>query len=183
VISGYLVAASYLRPNDLRQYARNRALRIFPRLIVVVLLAIFGLGPIVTTLPPRSTSRPHDLAVPRQRGDGDQSQPAGRVPGQPLPEGGERLPLDAALRDDDVRGDRRARRARAARPAARGGGGRGGRPRRRHRRALRLAPPPRLLGLADPNQFFKLGYFFFAGSLLYLLGDGLRYRWPVAAAL
>jgi peptidoglycan/LPS O-acetylase OafA/YrhL len=42
---------------------------------------------------------------------------------------------------------------------------------------------PRLLGLADPNQFFKLGYFFFAGSLLYLLGDGLGYRWPIAAAL
>lgn len=184
VISGYLVAASYLRANDLRQYARNRALRIFPGLIVVVLLAIFGLGPIVTTLP--AAEYFSDLTTWRYLGNVVMAINH-NLPGvfldNPFPKAVNgslwTLPYEmtmyvgiGALGVLGLLGRQLA----VAVVAAAG-------------LAVAIAvhygwlPLPRLLGLADPNQFFKLGYFFFAGSLLYLLGDGLRYRWPVAAAL
>ncbi len=51
VLSGYLVAQSIERSRDLRDFARRRALRIFPALIVVCLLCVLALGPMVTTLP------------------------------------------------------------------------------------------------------------------------------------
>jgi peptidoglycan/LPS O-acetylase OafA/YrhL len=50
-ISGLLVAQSLVRSQSLARYGRNRALRIFPALIVVVILAAVVLGPAVTTWP------------------------------------------------------------------------------------------------------------------------------------
>lgn len=49
-ISGYLVAGSWLRDQNLLRYLFRRTLRLFPALIVVVLLTVFLLGPIFTTL-------------------------------------------------------------------------------------------------------------------------------------
>lgn len=184
VISGYLVAASYLRASDLRQYARNRALRIFPGLIVVVLLAIFGLGPIVTTLP--AAEYFSDLTTWRYLGNVVMAINH-NLPGvfldNPFPKAVNgslwTLPYEmtmyvgiGALGVLGLLGRRLAVAVVATASLA-----------------IAIAVHygwlvlPRLLGLADPNQFFKLGYFFFAGSLLYLLGDGLGYRWPIAAAL
>jgi peptidoglycan/LPS O-acetylase OafA/YrhL len=51
LISGFLVTSSLLRAPSLAHYARNRALRIFPALFVVVILSAFVLGPALTTLP------------------------------------------------------------------------------------------------------------------------------------
>ena len=50
-ISGLLVTQSLLRSRSIASYARNRALRIFPALIVVVILAAVVLGPAVTAFP------------------------------------------------------------------------------------------------------------------------------------
>ena len=49
-ISGYLVALSWLRDPNLGRFFMRRSLRIFPALIVVVLLSAFVLGPLVTRL-------------------------------------------------------------------------------------------------------------------------------------
>lgn len=48
-ISGYLITASWSRSPSVVTYGAARALRIFPALIVVILLSVFVLGPIVTT--------------------------------------------------------------------------------------------------------------------------------------
>jgi peptidoglycan/LPS O-acetylase OafA/YrhL len=50
-ISGLLVTQSLLRSRSIASYARNRGLRIFPALVVVVILAAAVLGPAVTTFP------------------------------------------------------------------------------------------------------------------------------------
>ncbi len=50
IISGFLITASYERSKSLKQYIKNRALRIVPAYAVVILLGAFILGPIVTTL-------------------------------------------------------------------------------------------------------------------------------------
>lgn len=51
IISGYLITQSWDRdPNLLRFFAR-RALRIFPGLVVCILLSVLVLGPVLTTLP------------------------------------------------------------------------------------------------------------------------------------
>ncbi len=50
-ISGYLVAKSWLNDPHLLRFAWRRALRIWPGLIVTVLLSVFVLGPIATQLP------------------------------------------------------------------------------------------------------------------------------------
>jgi peptidoglycan/LPS O-acetylase OafA/YrhL len=49
VISGFLVTASLQRSNSVLNYLKNRSLRIFPGLIVVVLFADFILGPLLTS--------------------------------------------------------------------------------------------------------------------------------------
>jgi peptidoglycan/LPS O-acetylase OafA/YrhL len=49
VISGFLVTQSYDRRHGLLVYLKARALRIFPALAVVLLAAVFVLGPLVTT--------------------------------------------------------------------------------------------------------------------------------------
>ncbi len=49
-ISGYLVSESWDRDPNLWRFAIRRALRIFPGLIVCILLTILVLGPIMTTL-------------------------------------------------------------------------------------------------------------------------------------
>ncbi len=50
IISGYLICASFIRTNNLIKYFVARILRIFPALIVVVLIATFIVGPIATNL-------------------------------------------------------------------------------------------------------------------------------------
>lgn len=51
VLSGYLVTLSLERSAGVLEFARRRALRIFPGLVVVVLLCTLLLGPLLTTLP------------------------------------------------------------------------------------------------------------------------------------
>lgn len=50
-ISGYLIAGSWLRSPSSFSYLKNRALRIFPALIVVVMITTFVIGPLATALP------------------------------------------------------------------------------------------------------------------------------------
>lgn len=49
-ISGYLVAESWIRDPSVMRYLARRSLRIFPALIVLVLLTTFLLGPLLTNL-------------------------------------------------------------------------------------------------------------------------------------
>lgn len=49
MISGYLIVPGYLRTKNVFEYILLRGLRIFPALIVVVLLTVILVGPIVTT--------------------------------------------------------------------------------------------------------------------------------------
>jgi peptidoglycan/LPS O-acetylase OafA/YrhL len=51
IISGFLITASLLRAPSIPKYLLNRVLRIFPALAVVVILAVFVLGPLLTRLP------------------------------------------------------------------------------------------------------------------------------------
>ena len=51
VISGFLIATSWIADPNVPRYLEKRALRIFPALVVVVVLCAFVLGPVVTTLP------------------------------------------------------------------------------------------------------------------------------------
>jgi peptidoglycan/LPS O-acetylase OafA/YrhL len=48
-ISGYLIARSWRRNPDLFRFFRHRVLRIFPALVVVVVLTVFVVGPLFTT--------------------------------------------------------------------------------------------------------------------------------------
>jgi peptidoglycan/LPS O-acetylase OafA/YrhL len=50
-ISGYLITASFDRTRNPLTYLLARSLRIFPALVVVVLLTAYLLGPLVTSLP------------------------------------------------------------------------------------------------------------------------------------
>lgn len=50
VISGYLITGSYLNSSSRSSYFIKRALRLFPALFVAILLTVFVLGPLVTTL-------------------------------------------------------------------------------------------------------------------------------------
>jgi len=52
-ISGYLIAGSWLKRPELIPYFEKRILRIYPALIVVLLISIFIFGPILTVLPLR----------------------------------------------------------------------------------------------------------------------------------
>jgi len=59
-ISGYLISLSWSKDPSIIRYIKRRSLRIFPALIVVVLLSIFILGPIMTTWPlDKYFSSPH----------------------------------------------------------------------------------------------------------------------------
>jgi peptidoglycan/LPS O-acetylase OafA/YrhL len=51
VLSGYLVTLSLERSPHLLEFARRRALRIYPGLIAICLLSVFVLGPLMTTWP------------------------------------------------------------------------------------------------------------------------------------
>jgi peptidoglycan/LPS O-acetylase OafA/YrhL len=51
IISGFLIAASYERSSSRRRFLAARTLRLFPGLIVSLLLVAFVMGPVVTTLP------------------------------------------------------------------------------------------------------------------------------------
>ncbi|MES2951159.1 MAG: acyltransferase [Pseudomonadota bacterium] len=49
VLSGYLVTLSLERSPSVREFARRRALRIYPALVTVCLLSVLVLGPLMTT--------------------------------------------------------------------------------------------------------------------------------------
>ncbi len=51
ITSGFLVTSSLMRSGRLRDFALARGVRIFPALITVVVLTVFVLGPLFTTLP------------------------------------------------------------------------------------------------------------------------------------
>jgi peptidoglycan/LPS O-acetylase OafA/YrhL len=51
IISGYLIVKSWDSTPSARKFIIKRSLRIFPALIVVVLISMFIFGPIFTTLP------------------------------------------------------------------------------------------------------------------------------------
>ncbi|WP_125766778.1 acyltransferase family protein [Lapidilactobacillus wuchangensis] len=51
IISGFLITMSFDRTKDLGRFLKARVLRIMPAYIVVILLSIFVLGPLLTTLP------------------------------------------------------------------------------------------------------------------------------------
>jgi peptidoglycan/LPS O-acetylase OafA/YrhL len=53
IISGFLITQSFDRSKDLLLFIKARILRIFPGLIIAVLLTVFILGPVFTTLPLR----------------------------------------------------------------------------------------------------------------------------------
>ncbi|MFE4712008.1 acyltransferase family protein [Paenibacillus sp. NPDC056722] len=50
IISGFLITYSFERCNNVFEYFRNRILRIYPALIVLICLTVFVLGPILTTI-------------------------------------------------------------------------------------------------------------------------------------
>lgn len=54
VISGFLITKSYERSNNLFVFAKARILRIYPGLIMSILLVTFIIGPLVTNLPIRA---------------------------------------------------------------------------------------------------------------------------------
>ena len=51
VISGYLITSSWLNSSSAKSYLIKRALRVFPALILAVLLSVFVIGPLVTDRP------------------------------------------------------------------------------------------------------------------------------------
>ena len=51
VVSGYLIARSMVRRNDLAFFAASRLLRIYPGLVVALLVSVLGIGLFATTLP------------------------------------------------------------------------------------------------------------------------------------
>lgn len=51
-ISGFLIARSWDRRRGVRHYLANRCLRILPALWTVVLVSVFLIGPLASTLPP-----------------------------------------------------------------------------------------------------------------------------------
>lgn len=51
VLSGYLVSISLERSPNVFEFARRRALRIYPALLTICLLAVLLLGPLMTTFP------------------------------------------------------------------------------------------------------------------------------------
>lgn len=54
VLSGYLIAKSWSRDENILRYFLRRFLRIFPALFVIVLLTIFVLGPLTSNLSPEA---------------------------------------------------------------------------------------------------------------------------------
>ncbi|WP_141501871.1 acyltransferase family protein [Paenibacillus luteus] len=50
IISGFLITYSFERCANVYEYFRNRILRIYPALIVLILFTVFILGPILTTI-------------------------------------------------------------------------------------------------------------------------------------
>ena len=59
IISGYLVAQSWSRDPNASRFLARRALRIFPGLAVCVLVSVFLIGPIFTTLTLKQYFRDH----------------------------------------------------------------------------------------------------------------------------
>lgn len=59
-ISGFLITKSYDKNKNIFSFIKNRLLRIFPGLFVVIMLSIFILGPIVTNLSTREYFKDFD---------------------------------------------------------------------------------------------------------------------------
>ncbi len=53
-ISGYLIATSWKRSPQIVPFLRHRVARIFPALTVVIVITVFGVGPVVSTLQPQA---------------------------------------------------------------------------------------------------------------------------------
>jgi peptidoglycan/LPS O-acetylase OafA/YrhL len=68
VISGFLVTASYLNRQRWGEFMKSRCLRIFPGLIVCMLLTMFVLGPVVSSLGAADYFMRSDLYVSMFRG-------------------------------------------------------------------------------------------------------------------
>ena len=51
LISGFLITQSWERSRGMADYAKKRVLRILPALVVVLLITVFVLGPLATSLP------------------------------------------------------------------------------------------------------------------------------------
>ncbi|RTK92843.1 MAG: acyltransferase, partial [Neisseriaceae bacterium] len=50
IVSGFLITSSYERVKDLKKFIISRALRIYPALMVVIILTLFVIVPMVTTV-------------------------------------------------------------------------------------------------------------------------------------
>lgn len=50
IISGYLIASSYMRDSNILRYSIRRFFRIIPGLLILTLLTVFVFGPLLTTL-------------------------------------------------------------------------------------------------------------------------------------
>lgn len=50
ILSGYMICASYLRLDNFRKYITFRIIRVFPALIVVLLLTMFVIGPLASSV-------------------------------------------------------------------------------------------------------------------------------------
>lgn len=172
-ISGYLITQSWVADPSPFRFSVRRALRVFPGLICVVVLSVFVLGPVVTTLPlgkyfaTRGTwgyLRNIALSVRYQ------------LPGVFTNNVGETsvngslwtLPLEVMMYGGVlVLGRLRLLTWWSALTVACGlGAG-----------ALLLGPTHPRYGLCD------LGVYFWVGAALYLARDRFPLRWPVAAAL
>jgi peptidoglycan/LPS O-acetylase OafA/YrhL len=51
IVSGFLVTASLMRTESLNDYVWGRALRIFPGLLVMLIIVVFGIGSFLSNLP------------------------------------------------------------------------------------------------------------------------------------
>jgi len=172
-ISGYLITQSWVADPSPFRFSMRRALRVFPGLICVVVLSVFVLGPVVTTLPLGKYFA--------TRGTWGYLRNIALSVRYPLPgvftnNVGETsvngslwtLPLEVMMYGGVlVLGRLRLRNWWTARLVA--GGLAAG--------ALLLGPTHPRYGLCD------LGVYFWLGAVLYLARDRLPLSWPVAAGL
>jgi len=172
-ISGYLITQSWVADPSVWRFSVRRTLRVFPGLICVVLLSVFVLGPIVTTLPVGKYFA--------TRGTWGYLRNIALSVRYPLPgvftaNVGETsvngslwtLPLEVAMYGGVLLLGRLRLLTWWSALVVAGGLAAG---------ALLLGPTHRHYGLCD------LGVYFWMGSVLFLARDRLPLRWSVAAGL
>ena len=86
VMSGYLIASSWLASSSPKSFLIKRALRIFPALIVAVLLSAFVIGPLVTIRPRALSGRRRYLDLPAEHPAGDALRTARVFTGNAYPD-------------------------------------------------------------------------------------------------